>query len=341
MNVVILQSVYDFTDDPKRIEEILAFLKKHGLSESAFKVVAPLQNAVVEGKIDPVQIPARLKERLQISDEQAFTLAKDFVKGMLLPIRQYLPSVEAVAKQWNLDAADLTIPELPPPPPMLSSTPTPIRPRTIVNPAPSEKPRVTETALEAEVKAHEAKAQEMKSAALMSEADASKWKKDFVEKRAERFTVDDIRKRRDELAALRERFEKKQAEANPVPPPMPVKAQVRDVAAPRRLSGPLEELAEMSLAQFRRLGARPEDAAKEILETLDRLQAESYGRRLEGIAAWRKSPLFTASVALAAEAVQSGKTIAEVLHAHKAAREDTLSEAEWHAIIALNERVRV
>jgi hypothetical protein len=116
---------------------------------------------------------------------------------------------------------------------------------------------------------------------------------------------------------------------------------VQDVVLPKRLAGPVDELLAMDLAQFRRLGQTAEASAGRVLETLRLLEEESYGRRLMGIEAWRKSPLQLLYTALLAQSAQERRSIAEVLAAHKKAGEDTLTMAEFQMLVSLNGKMKV
>jgi hypothetical protein len=124
------------------------------------------------------------------------------------------------------------------------------------------------------------------------------------------------------------------------PAPAP-RGRVQDVVLPKRLAGPVDELLAMDLAQFRRLGQTAEASAGRVLETLRLLEEESYGRRLMGIEAWRKSPLQLLYTALLAQSAQERRSIAEVLAAHKKAGEDTLTMAEFQMLVSLNGKMKV
>lgn len=127
----------------------------------------------------------------------------------------------------------------------------------------------------------------------------------------------------------------------PAPRPMRKREKVRDVVAPRKLSGPVEELEGMTIADFRRLGSTGEEAAAEVGERLKLLEDQSYGLRLKGIAAWRRSPLYETYVSVISEAMQSEGGMEAVLRAHKSAGEEMLTLEEVRALIKLNGILRV
>lgn len=60
----------------------------------------------------------------------------------------------------------------------------------------------------------------------------------------------------------------------------------------KKTVGPLEEFKLFSLVDFRRLANNPAIAARILEEKLQALQAESFLRYLQAVAAWRQSPLY-------------------------------------------------
>ncbi|MBI2484731.1 hypothetical protein HYW18_01095 [Candidatus Uhrbacteria bacterium] len=125
------------------------------------------------------------------------------------------------------------------------------------------------------------------------------------------------------------------------PPPHASRGRVQDVAPPRRLSGPLEELATMGLADFRRLGANERESSDRIVQMLELLGEESYGKRLAGLQAWRKSPLTAQYISLLTQALRDHKSVADILAVHRKVGEDTLSLGEFQALVLLNGRLKI
>jgi hypothetical protein len=97
----------------------------------------------------------------------------------------------------------------------------------------------------------------------------------------------------------------------------------------------------MTVESFRRLGNSAEESANEILERVKLLEEESYGRRLNGISAWRRSALYATYVALVSESMRDGKAIELILADHKSSGENTLTLEEVRAILKLNRTLRV
>ncbi|OGL93144.1 hypothetical protein A3H11_00215 [Candidatus Uhrbacteria bacterium RIFCSPLOWO2_12_FULL_47_10] len=68
-------------------------------------------------------------------------------------------------------------------------------------------------------------------------------------------------------------------------------SKVTDVRMAPKFVGPIEELAILTLEDFRRLAGTSQERAQKIVSKIEFLQKESIVRRAQGIEAWRKSPL--------------------------------------------------
>jgi len=113
------------------------------------------------------------------------------------------------------------------------------------------------------------------------------------------------------------------------------------VRAPMRLVGLNEELAGMTMAEFRRLAKTPQDAAAKILQKLQTLQEESFERWTEGVEAWRESPLQQQYLKLVTESFSSGKPVAQLVEEKRALDPSLPSGEELSAIIQLNSQIQL
>ena len=102
----------------------------------------------------------------------------------------------------------------------------------------------------------------------------------------------------------------------------------------RKLVGPLEELANISLNEFRVLGRVPKEAVNKIYEKITILEHDSVEEKVKGIVAWKRSPVYQEYVAVGNEALVSGEKITTVLQRHQ-----QLSVEEFEAIADLNEQL--
>lgn len=119
---------------------------------------------------------------------------------------------------------------------------------------------------------------------------------------------------------------------------------VADVVAPgqpsrpsRRLAGPVEEFANMTAVEFRRLSSDPKEAVMKIKDRLDLLEEQGVGQKIAGIKAWRNSPINRLYLSLARAALLSGRPVGEISAEHGP---DGLTDAESKAISALNDQIR-
>ena len=111
---------------------------------------------------------------------------------------------------------------------------------------------------------------------------------------------------------------------------------VRPLPAPAApLTGPVQELANITLVDFRRLSADPVEACRKLSDKLDVLEEHSYARRIEGIKAWQTSPVYRLYLAIINAVFSGGKPLASAIAESLSAGRDTLTEREVRAIMDL------
>ena len=118
------------------------------------------------------------------------------------------------------------------------------------------------------------------------------------------------------------------------------KARIEDVKFVPKVMGPIDEIKYMDLTAFRRLGGDPLKTAEKIKNKLVLLEEESYGKRLEGIKAWRVSPIFKLYLALGSLSISENKPIDVIIEERKLAGEEYLTSDELKAIMDLNKNLR-
>jgi hypothetical protein len=106
-----------------------------------------------------------------------------------------------------------------------------------------------------------------------------------------------------------------------------------------KVMGLLDELAFFDLVVFRRLSRLPEEATAKIKEKIELLELDSYHKRLEGIKAWRHSPLYKLYLRVSDESMKNNDSIEQTLKKFEAGK-DNLSVAEFVAIMKLNKELR-
>jgi hypothetical protein len=124
------------------------------------------------------------------------------------------------------------------------------------------------------------------------------------------------------------------------PVPSPKMQDIRPVTPAARLTGPVQELADLTLADFRRLSADPVEACRKLSDKLDILEEHSYARRIEGIKAWQDSQVNRMYLGVINAAFSGGKPLGEAVSEALNAGRETLTEREVRAIMELNKQLK-
>ena len=115
------------------------------------------------------------------------------------------------------------------------------------------------------------------------------------------------------------------------------KPLMQDVIAPRREKrtvGPVDEMKQYTLVEFRRVSERIDARISRIIEKFNLLQKEDYILYLEAQEAWSKSPLYRMYQDIIARAFQERKTVEEIL-----TKEQIMTIEEFYAMIKINSEV--
>ena len=134
------------------------------------------------------------------------------------------------------------------------------------------------------------------------------------------------------------------------PPPIPSqgtlakgrngKIIMEDVKKMPKLTGPVDELKEMDIVNFRRLSQDATEAADKIRGKINFLEEENYSKRLSGIKAWRESPVNKLYIQIGQASISKQKNIDDVISERKEKNEDYLSKQEFDAVMTLNKSLR-
>jgi len=87
------------------------------------------------------------------------------------------------------------------------------------------------------------------------------------------------------------------------------KKRVEDVKYVPKLTGPVDELKEMDIINFRRLNSDAKIATNRIIEKIKFLEDDSYEKRLAGIRAWRKSPANKLYLSIGQDSIENRKGV--------------------------------
>jgi hypothetical protein len=131
--------------------------------------------------------------------------------------------------------------------------------------------------------------------------------------------------------------------SSPAPLPKPIdtfKPKIEDVKFRPKLTGPIEEIRSMTLADFRRLAQTPQEIIEKILEKIEIIEEESFLKKTQAIKAWKESVVNQIYLELGDESMEQKRSISEIIAKRQADGVETLTEQEVEAIIELNQRLR-
>ncbi len=114
---------------------------------------------------------------------------------------------------------------------------------------------------------------------------------------------------------------------------------VSDIKPPIKTIGPIEELAELKLQDYRKLGETAEEANEKIIEKLGLLEEDSYLKRAEGIKAWKKSEVYKVYLNIGRESMEKDMAIIDVIRQRKEDGRPYLTKEEFQAIADLNKKI--
>ena len=113
-----------------------------------------------------------------------------------------------------------------------------------------------------------------------------------------------------------------------------------DVKYVPKLVGPVEELREMTLVDWRRLNANPVLAAEKVKEKIGLLERESFTKKLDGIKAWQESEVNKIYLEIGRESLQKGLSVDKIIASRSAAGQPAITFEEYRAIMELNRYLR-
>lgn len=103
-----------------------------------------------------------------------------------------------------------------------------------------------------------------------------------------------------------------------------------------KTTGPIDELKYMSLLNFRRLSNNPAESFNNISQKLKVLEGIDYGKMLEGIKAWKQSPVSKLYLKMFSIASEEGLSIDKVIEKLKNSGQEYLNREEIDNIIKFN-----
>lgn len=107
-----------------------------------------------------------------------------------------------------------------------------------------------------------------------------------------------------------------------------------------KLIGPIEELEDLTLNDFRNLSPDPVLAINKIEEKIKNLEMDSLAKKILGIKAWKKGEVNTLYLAILNEAMINHKTFADIIKERQNRRISTLSNEEFEVVSDFSKKIR-
>jgi len=117
--------------------------------------------------------------------------------------------------------------------------------------------------------------------------------------------------------------------------------QVIDIKQPMKIVGPIDEIADIDLKEFRRLGQSPQEAADKIIEKVELLEENSWQVRMDGLNAWKQSPVHKLYVEIGRESIESNTAVEELIRKRREANKPYIALDEFFAINKLNDALAI
>lgn len=116
--------------------------------------------------------------------------------------------------------------------------------------------------------------------------------------------------------------------------------RIEDIKVRPRLVGPVEEIREMTLVDFRQLARDPREAVRKILDKINLLEKESFTKKIAGIKAWHQSAVNKIYLEIVGQTVSEGKSFSEIIKQRAVAGKQVFEEEEFRVIMELNRILR-
>ena len=117
------------------------------------------------------------------------------------------------------------------------------------------------------------------------------------------------------------------------------KIKMDDIHFTPRVFTPIDELKYLTLKNFRNLSSNPTEAAMLVKRKIETLSKEEYSWKLEGVQAFKQSPVNCLYVEIYHTAMSQGKQITAIIAEKRRVSDDALTEAEFEALSELNQTI--
>ena len=117
------------------------------------------------------------------------------------------------------------------------------------------------------------------------------------------------------------------------------KIKMEDIQISPKIYTPVDELKFMTVKNFRNLSHDPVRAMEVIKKKIEVLGQEDYGKKVEGVAGWKASPINRMYIEAYQEAITNGKSVENILAKKQKENPDYITSAEFEAILAFNQEI--
>jgi hypothetical protein len=123
-------------------------------------------------------------------------------------------------------------------------------------------------------------------------------------------------------------------------PAVSERPKIQDVKFKPRLIGPVEEIASMTLNDFRRLAKSLPEIESKIIEKINILEEESFSQKVAAIKAWKQSEVYQVYLDMGHQSMEEKLPISQVIALRQSNSQPTLTEGEFEMVSDLNHKLR-
>ncbi len=121
--------------------------------------------------------------------------------------------------------------------------------------------------------------------------------------------------------------------------PVKVSAPIR-AARPAKVMSRIDELAAMTVEEFRQLDADPRVRAAKVLQRINNLAKESLARKAQGMAAWRTSQVYQTYLTMGHHGLEHSRNLSQIVQELQQENKPYLTAEEFEAMTDLNKQLR-
>ncbi|MBU1164257.1 hypothetical protein KKA15_01695 [Patescibacteria group bacterium] len=116
--------------------------------------------------------------------------------------------------------------------------------------------------------------------------------------------------------------------------------QNSDLEYKTKLIGPIEELRQLTIVDFRRLAKNPREATDKIFDKVKILREDSFVDGIKAVKAWQTSSLNQLYLSLGRQSINDSQNLENIIDLRIANNEDYLTINEFKAIMDFNKKLR-